>query len=111
MEQEAVLAGIDVGYAPPTDLVVKRRRRDDPQRFGERREISAPLIRQRRRALLSRGFFEARAFSVGHHGPPHHLRRICGGWLALTGISASAGGEGGAKSKATLQESAPRRLR
>ena len=113
VDQQAVLARIDVGNAATTDFVVECRRRDDSHRFFQGREISAPLVRHERRPLLFQGFLEAGAFSVGHHRAPHNLRGIIGSrrGLAVSGNGAPTRGERGAEGKTTLQEPPARRLR
>jgi hypothetical protein len=44
MDQETVLARVDVGKATALDHEVKRRRRDDPQRLVQGREVPAQLV-------------------------------------------------------------------
>ena len=76
VDQETVLRGVDVGHAAAVDLVVERRRRDDPQRLVQGREAPAALVRLRQAALLPDGLLEARAFAVGPQGAAEDLRRI-----------------------------------
>ena len=101
-----MLAGVDLGNAAAADLVVERRRRDDPQRFVQGREVPAPLVRHVRGTLLPHGFLEAGAVAVGPHGTADDPGRIVGRRLTR-GRSGGAGRQRRPERDAALQESAP----
>ena len=70
--------GVDLGNAAAADLEVERRRRDDPQRFVQGREVCPPLIRHRRGPVLPHGFLETGTVAVGPHGTADDPGRIVG---------------------------------
>ena len=93
VDQETVLARVDVGNTAAVDLVVERRRRDDPQRFVQGRDGAADFVRLRQGELLPDGLLEARAFAVGPDGAAEDLRRIVGRRLRPTRDRAPSPGD------------------
>jgi hypothetical protein len=76
VDQETVLVRVDVGNTAAVDLIVERRRCDNPQRFGQRRQAAADFVRLRQKELLPDGLLEARAFAVGPDRAAEDLRGI-----------------------------------